>query len=231
MPHKVSVLQHLDRVTPEAKAIGAVNTLYLRDGEWYGTNTDTIGIRDAFTLNLPVEVLRACEGRPGLVVGGGGTCRTAIYTLQRMGCSRIYIINRDAEEVDTVLRQYGPRANNVIHVTSVEQAQTLESPALVVSAIPDFTPSTTSEWIVRDILRYFLRESKQRGTDGALLEMCYHPSPDTQITTLAQDSGWKVIGGLEAMIAQGLEQARLWTGIEVTEELREAARDAVRPRT
>ena len=65
MPHKVSVLEHLDYLTPEAKAIGAVNTIYFKGQEWWGTNTDTIGIRDAFRLNLSDEVLGRCRGRPG----------------------------------------------------------------------------------------------------------------------------------------------------------------------
>jgi quinate dehydrogenase len=45
---------------------------------------------------------------------------------------------------------------------------------------------------------------------------------------MATNLGWQVIMGTEAMVGQGLEQARLWTGIEVQESLREAARAAVR---
>lgn len=232
MPHKVSVLAHLGpgRLTPEAKAIGAVNTVFQRDGEWWGTNTDTVGIREAITLNLSAEVLGRGAGRPGMVVGGGGTCRTAIYTLQRLGCSKIYIVNRDPSEVEGVLASYTHRRGSIVHIASEEDARELEPPALVVSAVPDYTPSSTSEWAVRDILRLLLRRGKAGGTDAALLEMCYHPSPRTQITHLAEECGWKVIGGIEAMIAQGLEQARLWTGVEVDEELRRRAREAVRPK-
>jgi len=65
---------------------------------------------------------------------------------------------------------------------------------------------------------------------GAVLEMCYHPMPNTRITKLAEGYGWKVVGGLEAMVGQGLEQAKLWAGVEVTRELREAAMGAVMPR-
>lgn len=228
MPHKVTVLDHLDHLTPEAKAIGAVNTIFFKGQEWWGTNTDTIGIRDAFTLNLREDVLKGCRGRPGLVVGGGGTCRTAIYTLQRMmGCGTVYIINRDPEEVEAVLQACGNARGKgeVIHISTVEEARDLEAPGLVVSAIPDFTPSTPAEQLVRDILETLLIKGKENG--GALLEMCYHPSPDTQITQLAGRCGWRVIGGLEAMMAQGLEQAKLWTGIEVDEKLRRDAREAV----
>jgi quinate dehydrogenase len=234
MPHKVSVLPYLDHLTPEAEAVGAVNTVFFRqadDGsrEMWGTNTDVIGIRDAFLSNLDEEVVGNMRGRPGLIVGGGGTCRAAIYALERyLGCSRIYIINRDRKEVEAVIRDTKTTLD-IRHITSISDLEGLEGPGLVISAIPDFEPSTPSEIAVRDILELFL--SRQPVEErGAVLEMCYHPSPDTRITKLAEGYGWKVIGGLEAMVGQGLEQAKLWAGVEVTNELREAAKAAVMPR-
>jgi quinate dehydrogenase len=234
MPHKVSVLPYLDHLTPEAETVGAVNTIFFRQGddgsrEMWGTNTDVIGIRDAFLSNLDEEVIGNMRGRPGLIVGGGGTCRAAIYALERyLGCSRIYIINRDRKEVEAVIRDTKTNLE-IRHITSVSDVEGIEGPGLVISAIPDFEPSTPSEVTVRDILELLLsRQSVNKR--GAVLEMCYHPSPDTRITKLAEGCGWKVISGLEAMVGQGLEQAKLWAGVEVTKELREAAKAAVMPR-
>jgi quinate dehydrogenase len=243
MPHKVSVLPYLDHLTPEAQSIGAVNTIFLRtsdapDGriEFWGTNTDTIGIRDAFISNLDDEVLEGCRGRPGLIVGGGGTCRAAVYALESfLGCSEIYIINRDTEEVQAVIQQQegvGERIP-IRHITSLDKVEdgSLEPPGLVISAIPDYPPSTPSESAVRKILEALLLKTLLEKR-GAVLEMCYHPSPDTGITRLAHASGWKVIGGLGAMVAQGLEQARLWLGekVDQVEGLRDKAREGVAPR-
>jgi quinate dehydrogenase len=236
MPHKVNVIPHLDQLTDEGKAIGAVNTIFLRpasDGEGqgyelWGTNTDCIGIRDAFMNNLPSSTISSAKGKPALVVGGGGTCRAAVYALQTyFQASEIYIVNRDKAEVDAVLSECAARssADNLIHVSNLEQAESLPGPALIVSAIPDFTPSTESEKTVRALLEYFMQ--KQQSGQGALLEMCYHPSPNTQIAKLADECGWKVIGGIEAMIGQGLEQAKLWAGVTVDEGVIEEARRAV----
>jgi quinate dehydrogenase len=229
MPFKVVVIPHLDELTDEGRSIGAVNTIVIKqnpDGSrrYCGTNTDCIGIRDAFLVNVEGSPYR---GKPGLVVGGGGTCRAAVYTLQKfMGCSPIYIINRDASEVDAVLKECRARGvgENLIYVSSVDQARKLQPPGAIVSAVPDFPPVTESEVAVREILRHFMGGDEK----GALLEMCYHPSPNTEITQLALSSGWQVIGGIEAMIGQGLAQARLWTGIEVDESMRTAARKEVR---
>lgn len=113
---------------------------------------------------------------------------------------------------------------DIIHVSTVKQAEQLEAPGAIVTAVPDFAPVSDEEKVARQVLATFLRSPKK----GALLEMCYHPSPRTEIAGLATNLGWQVIIGTEAMIGQGLEQARLWTGIEVQESLRDAARAAVR---
>jgi len=129
--------------------------------------------------------------------------------------------------VETVIRDTKTNLE-IRHITSISEVEGAEGPGLVISAIPDFEPSTPSETMVRDILEFFL--SRQPVDErGAVLEMCYHPSPETRITKLAEGYGWKVIGGLEAMVGQGLEQAKLWAGVEVTRELRAAAKAAVMP--
>jgi len=228
MPFKVAVIPHLDELTDEGRSIGAVNTIIIKTGsdgskKYCGTNTDCLGIRDAFFTNVKGTPYR---GKPGLVVGGGGTCRAAVYSLQRfMGCSPIYVINRDSTEVEAVMQECQARGvgDNLIHVSTTEQARSLPPPAAIVSAVPDFTPVTENEQRVREILSIFLGGTEH----GALLEMCYHPSPNTEISQLALSSGWQVIGGIEAMIGQGMAQARLWTGVEIDDRLRDVARKEV----
>jgi quinate dehydrogenase len=230
MPYKMTIIPHLDELTPEGEAIGAINTIFLKsdsDGRrrYCGTNTDCIGIREAFLSNISDPSIY--KGRPGLVVGGGGTSRAAIYAFQNfLGCSPIYMVNRDKNEVDAVIQECNSRGygQDIKHVSTVAEAQRLAPPAAIVSCIPDFPPRTVEEKIARKIIETFLCASRK----GALLEMCYHPSPNTEIDALARKNGWQVIIGTEAMIGQGLEQARLWSGIELNELPREAARDAVR---
>ncbi|KIV81115.1 hypothetical protein PV11_08562 [Exophiala sideris] len=228
MPFKVAVIPHLDELTDEGRAIGAVNTIFFKPGpngsrKFCGTNTDCLGIRDAFQTNVKGAPYR---GKPGLIIGGGGTCRAAIYTLQHfMGCSPIYIINRDEREVEDVLQECRNRgaAADLVHVKTVAQARSLPAPGAAVSAVPDFPPVTEKEKVVREILKVFLNSEEK----GALLEMCYHPSPDTEISRLTLEACWQVIGGIEAMIGQGLAQASQWTGIKIDDKLRNSSREAV----
>ncbi|KAL1301823.1 hypothetical protein AAFC00_006010 [Neodothiora populina] len=220
MPHKVAIMKHLDEITDECEAIGACNTIFLKrlgDKRIYvGTNTDVIGIREAFTQNVsnPDEVY---HGRPALVVGGGGAARSAVYALKKfLGVTTVYLVNREKAEVDVIIdwckgHGYG---DGLVHVATVEQAQSLEGPGGIVACVPDFPPLTESEIEARDIMQIFLNKQHK----GAILEMCYHPKPWTQIAALSEQAGWQVILGTEAMIYQGFAQSQCWTG-KALEEL------------
>jgi quinate dehydrogenase len=228
MPHKVAIMPYLDDLTEHARQAGACNTIFLRDDpttgqrQYVGTNTDCDGIREALTQNAPDP--SRFRGRPALIIGGGGTARTAIYVMRRwLGSSRIYVVNRDAAEVAAILdedRRRNPDPNAqapLIPVTDPVDAARLEAPAAIVSGIPNYPPKSPEELRARAIIQAFLGTAADADKQqGVILEMCYHPTPWTEIAHLASAGGWKVILGSEALIWQGLEQARLWTGKDVT---------------
>jgi quinate dehydrogenase len=214
MPHKIIFMSEVDTVTEEGRIIGALNTVFKRKDstgkiKYIGTNTDCIGIREAFLQNSP-NVLASSVGKPALVIGGGGTCRSAVYTLWKwMGASEIYIVNRFREEVIDIIASFEacPEfTSKLIHVETVEQAKALQSPALIVSAVPDIEPKTPQEIVAKDIVANFLGRNEK----GVILEMCYHPHPRTKFFELAEGKGWEVIPGTEAMIYQGIAQQVLW---------------------
>lgn len=213
MPHKVAIIPFLDMLTPEGEAIGAVNTIFLRshpDGRRLlcGTNTDCIGIREAILQNVRKETVSEMRGRKGMVIGGGGTCRAAVYALKTyMGCDEVYLVNRDRGEVEQVIKECKSKGfgDGLRFVESLEEAERLQGPKVVIGAIPDFPPKSEAEIRTRKIIETLLGKEK-----GVILEMCYHPSPDTAVARIARANEWQVIEGTEAMIWQGLEQDKVW---------------------
>ena len=208
MPYKVAMLKHIDELTPQGRDVGAVNTIIVREEngkrKYVGTNTDVNGIRDSFYQNVSDPDI-GFHDRPGLVIGGGGAARSAVYALQRwMRCKPIYIINRDKAEVDAVIEECQSKGfgSDLIHVSTVDQAEQLEGPGAIVACVPDFPPKTSEEWTARRTLECMLAKPHK----GAILEMCYHPSLWTQIAEISKQAGWQVILGTEPMIYQGLEQ-------------------------
>ncbi|KAH8906385.1 quinate dehydrogenase [Coniochaeta sp. PMI_546] len=230
MPHKVSILQHLDELTDECRDVGACNTIFFRnspDGRriYCGANTDVIGVRDSFLQNVdnPAVVF---ENRPALVIGGGGAARSAVYALRKwLKATDIYLVNRDKTEVDAVITECTQRGygQGLRHVETVEQAEALDSPGAIVACVPDFAPKTEAERLTRAVVETFLGKERK----GAMLEMCYNPTPFTQLGALAESRGWQVILGTEALIYQGIEQDRHWTGREAWELPRERIRQVI----
>jgi quinate dehydrogenase len=215
MPHKVAIITHLDDITPEGRAVGACNTIFKRDGKLIGTNTDTIGVKESFIQNVPAPDA-VYAGRPGLVIGGGGAARSAVYALHAfMGCKTIYLVNRDPAEVQAVMswcksQGYG---EGLRHVQTAAEAEALEGAGAIVACVPNFPPVTQAEIEARKIIEVFLAKPHK----GAILEMCYHPTPYTEVGNLAEKAGWQVILGTEAMLYQGFEQDQYWTGKKLEE--------------
>lgn len=89
IPYKRDVIRFLDELTPIAKKIGAVNTIFRRDGRLIGDNTDAIGVRFALDrLGL------AIPGTEALVLGSGGTSRTVETVLHENGAKSVTVVSR-----------------------------------------------------------------------------------------------------------------------------------------
>jgi len=210
MPHKVNILPHLDYLTEECREVGACNTLFLRtlpDGrrQYCGANTDVIGVRESFVQNV-ADPAAVYENRPAMVIGSGGAARSAVYALHKwLKATQVYLVNRDKGEVDAVVAECAARGygDRLVHVETVDQAHKLEAPGAIVACVPDFEPVTEEEWTVRRIVEVML---SKEGKKGAMLDMCYNPSPYTALGVIAENNGWQVILGTEAMIWQGIEQ-------------------------
>ena len=92
VPHKVAVMQYLDAVDPDAALIGAVNTVYWKDGKVCGANTDGKG----FTQSLRDADI-AIAGAHVTILGAGGAAKAIAVELALAGCAQVHIINRTAE--------------------------------------------------------------------------------------------------------------------------------------
>ena len=99
IPHKVAVLEFLDEVSPDAKLMGAVNTI-VRDGnKLIGHNTDGKGfIRALADANLEPQ------GQRVVVLGAGGAARAITVELALRGASHITVVNRDETRGQTLVK-------------------------------------------------------------------------------------------------------------------------------
>ena len=94
IPYKQTVMPYLDRISDEAQAIGSVNTVVKeKDGTLSGYNTDIFG----FMLMLKKGKIEVA-GKKALVLGSGGSSKTAVYALKQLGARSVTVISRGGED-------------------------------------------------------------------------------------------------------------------------------------
>ncbi|KAK4543168.1 hypothetical protein LTR36_005717 [Oleoguttula mirabilis] len=240
IPLKLDVMPLLDSIDEAAKTIGAVNTIITSEDSatgktlLTGSNTDWQGMVLALR-NAGAHGSTGVLKQAGMVVGGGGTARAAIYALKEMTYSPIYLVGRNKAKL-AALSQSFSEDYNVQILSSEEEAAAIPAgshPAVAIGTIPGDSPiDPTMREILCSIFEVGATGGHAAGLSAGnsgkvLLEMAYKPAV-TSLIQLAQNSGWRTVPGLEALVGQGIHQFRLWTGIV---PLYQTCRDAVMGKT
>ena len=109
IPHKERVVPHADRLTEEAHATGAVNTLTREGKKLVGHNTDVPGFKTA----LDQLVGRQKMPRHAVVLGAGGGARAVVYGLIREGFQRVVVFNRHLHRSEGLVKHFGRSASHM----------------------------------------------------------------------------------------------------------------------
>lgn len=96
IPYKQTVIPYLDHVSPIARRIGAVNTVVNREGRLYGYNTDYHGMT-ALIRRVGLQL----QGKKVLVLGTGGTGKTACVVAADLGAAEVLTVSRSKSGGDT----------------------------------------------------------------------------------------------------------------------------------
>ncbi|KAK4055664.1 hypothetical protein OIV83_000210 [Microbotryomycetes sp. JL201] len=212
IPHKLDIIPLLDDVSTHAKTIGAVNTIIpvVRNGQvkLVGDNTDWLGLKELIAKGLTSDNERT-ESSTSLVLGAGGTCRAAVYTLHQAGFKTIYLFNRTRENADKIKASF-PQEYNIIPLTSLDSFPG-EAPIAIISTIPaqgtatEFQPNASAGVVVP-------KSMLSRPFGGVVIDVAYKPKV-TPLMDLAQRvDGWSAVPGIQMLLEQGYWQSQMWTG-------------------
>jgi 3-dehydroquinate dehydratase / shikimate dehydrogenase len=200
-PHKTTVMNYLDWIEPAAKELGAVNTILIREQELHGYNTDAA----AFIAPLK-QRFGPLQGARCAIIGGGGGARAAIWALQNEG-AQVALFVRDPEKGRLMSREFSidhyPVANASFTGFDIVVNAT---PLGTFGALEDDTVATT-EQLRRVRLAY---------------DLVYNPF-ETRFLREARAAGCETLGGIEMLLAQAVEQFKLWTGSEPDVDVMRAA--------
>jgi shikimate dehydrogenase len=189
IPHKRTVMAHLDRVDERAKAIGAVNTITLRDDALEGANTDWIGALRA--LEREIEP----KGRRAAVLGAGGAARAVVYGLLQAG-ARVSVLNRTEARAEQLASELGAEGSGPL-----EGLADLEAEIIV---------NTTSVGL-GTMTSPVAAEALPQGS--VVMDAVYQPE-QTQLLQDAARRGARPLPGKWMLVHQAAEQFRLWTDTE-----------------
>lgn len=203
MPHKQAAAAAVDRCTPIAAALGAVNCVTLEDGELVGDSTDGEG----FLLALRRSSGFDPAGRRCLVVGAGGAARAVVLALADAGAAEIVVCNRDAGRAEAAAALAGAAGR-------VGTGAELGGAELVVQATPvgmlgdGEIPATVDPGLLHG--------------GQVVTDLVYQPLV-TPLLRQAEAAGAVAVGGLGMLVHQAALALGRWTAMEAPVEAMWAA--------
>ncbi len=181
MPYKEKIIEFLDDLSPEAQAIGAVNTIQVKEGKFIGHNTDVFGFQQMIKPFFESQHERA------LIIGTGGASKAVAFVLERLGVSVIYLSRhpKNANEFS-----YDDLNDNMIKFNGI-------------------IVNTTPVGMFPEVDSYINIPFEALTDRHLVVDLIYNPE-ETVFLKKAKEQGAKTINGL-TMLHQQAEQAwKIW---------------------
>jgi len=209
VPHKVKVVDYVNKLSEEAAVIGSVNTVVNELGKLIGYNTDVNGILDSLTPHKS-----QISGNEVCVIGAGGSARAVIYTLIRnFKPQKIYLVNRTEQHAEAVKQHFKSKMKFDGIVTKELQQPDLINVLSNCSLIINSTPVGMYPTIDDSVLStadVFVK-------DQIVFDLVYNPVK-TKFIQLADSRNAVTINGLNMLVQQAAKSFNLWTGNEFPTE-------------
>lgn len=198
IPYKQDVMKHLDYIDEGAKEIGAVNTIVNNDGKLSGYNTDFYGLK-----KLIESTGEDLSGSKVLILGTGGTSKTARAVVRSLGATNIIVVGRSAKEGSITYEEAYKDHTDADYIVNTTPAGMY--PNIGVAAI-DLSKFNNLKLVV---------------------DVVYNPAR-TQLMLDAAKLGIKSCGGLKMLVYQAVVAAEYFTGKKISEEFAEKVYKTVR---
>lgn len=192
IPYKESVIPYLDEIDDTARSIGAVNTIVHREGKLIGYNTDFAGL-----CALIKKSGISLSGKQVLVLGSGGTSKTACAVARHLGCHSVMRVSRSGRDECITYEQAREDYQNaqvIINTTPCGMFPNLGHSAVALEDFPNVS---------------------------GVVDVVYNPLR-SKLVCDAMRLGIPAIGGLYMLVAQAVAAASLFTGHAISAEKTDA---------
>jgi shikimate dehydrogenase len=202
IPHKVAVIQYLDRLSSEAELMGAVNTVVREDDQLIGHNTDGKGFLRSVREDAGVDP----HGKRIVFLGAGGAARAMAVELALAGAVHITIVNRTlsrGQELAKLLREKTPAEAQFVHW----QGEYVAPPEA------DILVNATPVGLFPNVEEMPLVAMASVRPDLLVCDVIPNP-PRTAFLHTAEAQGARTLDGLGMLVYQGAIAFQMWTGVE-----------------
>lgn len=185
VPYKEAVIEYLDELSAEAEAIGAVNTVVNKGGKLIGYNTDCCGMKELI-LREGVSLL----GKKVLVLGSGGTSKTARFVATELGAASVLTVSRGVSKgciTYSEATEMHCDAHIIINTTPCGMYPEIGKAAIDIKSFPNLE---------------------------AVVDVVYNPLK-SKLVCDALANGVKAVGGLYMLVSQAAKAAELFADLTV----------------
>jgi shikimate dehydrogenase len=214
IPHKERVVPMIDRLTDDAHATGAVNTITKEGKKLVGHNTDVPG----FKIALDKLVGRQKMPRHAVVLGAGGGARAVVHGLIREGFQRVIVFNRHLHRGEQLVKHFA-RSSSHMDLRAMPWHESIIEAELAKTKI---LVNATSIGLVADESPI---PAEILGADLMVLDLIYN---ETRLLRDAQKAGCTTADGGQMLLHQGAAAFSLWTGMDAPLDEMQAALDDAR---
>ncbi len=200
IPHKQTVIEFMDELTPTAKSIGAVNTIYLRENKLVGDNTDAFGFLADLKKFIGSQELGIGNRKSAIVLGAGGSARAVVYAL----CNDGWNVTLAARRIEQAQKLAESFTNLEVRVAEYSAFSfQLSAFALIVNTTPlGMTPNIETSP---------LPENTIFAENALIYDLVYNPR-ETKLVKDARAQGLNATSGLGMLLEQAALAFELWTG-------------------
>lgn len=193
IPHKQNFMDVVDELAPEAKEIGAMNTILKQNDKLVGHNTDAYGFQ------MPLEeYLDDIETERAIIFGSGGATKAIVYALNDLGFEEVVMVSRRPERYSD--------SNELISCSYDAWTEYADESSLIVNATP--------LGMIPNIEASPIKDGERELLKGKLCyDIVYNPK-ETKFLKQAISVSGIPIGGIDMLIHQGAKSFQLWTGKE-----------------
>lgn len=215
IPHKERVLPFLDRIAPEAQAVGAVNTVHNDKGKLVGYNTDGEGFAGPLkALGIELSTRRA------VVLGAGGAARSVVFRLAREN-GVITIVNRTVERAERLAEE----VRRVVSDARVDCLASGDDAGLRERlAGAELLVNTTSVGMSPHEGDMPPIPPRALHPDIFVYDLIYNPR-ETRLLAEARSAGCRTLNGVGMLAHQGAAAFEIWTGLRPDVGIMQAAVD------